>query len=121
MPWTFSQSTGWLSHDGNRVYRGYSGHGPGKNNPAMASMRGSGPTPMGRYAVGAPHFSQHTGSYTMNLDPLQGTNTFGRTLFRIHGDNPQHPGQSSDGCVVLSLGIRQRVWNSGDHVLEVVP
>ena len=56
----------------------------------------------------------------MNLDPQPGTNTFGRTLLRGHGDSAQHPGQASDGCIILPLGARQRIWTSQDHMIEVV-
>ena len=94
--------------------------GVGRNNPAMASHRGVGPTPLGRYSVGAPHHSHHTGDYSMNLDPQPGTDTFGRTLLRVHGDSSQHPGQASDGCIIRPLHARQRIWTSQDHTIEVV-
>ncbi len=87
----------------------------------MQAARGVGPTPLGSYDVGAPHHSNNTGAYSMNLDPQAGTNTFGRTLLRIHGDNPHHLGQSSDGCIILHLSTRQSIWNSADHVLTVIP
>lgn len=120
MPWTYSQSTGTLNHGGHEVGQGYSGHGAGRNNSAMQAVRGLGPTPVGTYTVGAPHHSRNTGNYTMNLDPQAGTNTWGRTLLRVHGDNPMHPGESSDGCIVLPLSNRQSIWNSGDHTVQVV-
>ena len=120
MPWQYSQSTGRLTYGGRAVTTGYSGHGAGRNNPAMAASRGIGPTPLGRYTVGAPHDSPHTGAYSMNLDPQPGTNTFGRTLLRVHGDSARHPGQASDGCIILSHDARQRIWTSQDHVVEVV-
>ncbi len=87
----------------------------------MAAMAGIGPTPQGTYKVGNPHRSNHTGSYTMNLDPLPGTNTFGRTLLRVHGDNKKRPGQASDDCIVLPLVARQSIWISGDHLIQVTP
>ena len=121
MPWTYSQRTGQLTHNGQSVATGYSDHGPGRNNPPMQAARGVGPTPLGTYSVGAPHHGNNTGSYTMNLDPQAGTDTFGRTLLRVHGDNPHHPGQSSDGCLMLPLAVRQAIWNSGDHQVQVAP
>ena len=45
MPWTYSQSTGRLSRNGQDVATGYSGHGIGRNNANMAALRGIGPTP----------------------------------------------------------------------------
>ena len=120
MPWQYSQSTGQLTQNGGAgVANGYSGNGNGRNNPAMEAMPNVGPAPAGRYTIGAPHNSNHTGAYTMNLDPEAGTDTHGRTAFRIHGDSVQHPGQASDGCIVLPLDARQRIWNSGDHEIEV--
>ena len=121
MPWLYSQRTGALSHNGRPLATGYSGHGLGKNNPAMQATHGVGPTPLGTYSMGTPHHSNTTVIYTMNLDPQPGTNTWGRTLFRVHGDNPKHIGQSSDGYIVLPLSVRQALWNSGDHVVKVIP
>ncbi len=120
MPWTFSQSTGRLSHNGVTVSGGYSGHGAGRNNNAMQAVRGVGPTPIGTYTIGPPHSSPHTGSYSMNLDPLPGTNTFGRILLRVHGDSARHPGQASDGCIILPHAAREHMWTSHDHRVEVV-
>ena len=34
--------------------------------------------------AGSPYSSNHTGSYTTNLDPLPSANIFGRTLLRVH-------------------------------------
>lgn len=121
MPWTHSQSIGQLSHDGSSVGQGCSGHGPGRNNSDMETVHGVGPTPRGSYQIGSPHHSRNTGNYSMNLDPQAGTNTWGRTLLRMHGDNRAHPGEASDGCVILPLQTRQSIWSSGDHVLQVVP
>ncbi len=120
MAWLFNQRTGQLTHNGRPVASGYSGHGPGKNNPALQAARGVGPTPLGVYSVGAPHHSNNTGAYTMNLEPQPGTSTWGRNLLRIHGDNPKHLGESSDGCIILPLAVRQSIWISGDHALQVV-
>jgi hypothetical protein len=55
----------------------------------------------------------------MNLDPVDGTNTFGRSLFRIHGDNARH--DASEGCIILGPSIRKLIAASGDHDLEVMP
>ena len=120
MPWVFNQRTGGLSRNGQTIATGYSGHGLGRNNPAMQTAHGVGPTPLGSYTVGSPHHSNTTGNYTMNLDPEPGTNTWGRTLLRIHGDIPHLLGQSSDGCIILPLTVRQSMWASGDHTVQVV-
>ncbi|WP_111932006.1 tlde1 domain-containing protein [Paraburkholderia bryophila] len=120
MPWTFQQSTGKLSFNGEPVETGYSGAATGKNNPAMQSIQNVGPIPRGSWQIGAPHSSPHTGSFTLNLAPMVGTNTFGRSAFRIHGDSTAHPGQASDGCIIMGVHTRHRIWSSGDRRLEVI-
>ena len=71
--------------------------------------------------IGPPHLGPSTGAYTMSLTPLPGTNTFGRTALKIHGDSTRHSGDASSGCIVIAPDIRHRIWNSNDHVLDVTP
>ena len=119
--WVYSQSTGQLSHNGQEVATGYSGAGPGRNNPALQSSQGQGPIPQGRYDVGGAHQGAHTGPATLNLDPQAGTQTFGRDLFRVHGDSIAHPGTASEGCIIVPRAARQQMANSPDRTLTVVP
>ncbi len=119
MPWTYSQSTGRLSHDGAFIGLGYSGRGAGKNNPGAQTQMMIGPIPRGTYKIHAPFTHPHSGAYTMRLTPEQGTFTFGRSGFMMHGDSVLHPGEASDGCIIQNLGVRHRVWESGDRVLKV--
>jgi hypothetical protein len=46
---------------------------------------------------------------------------YGRSRFLIHGDNPEHVGDSSEGCIVTGYNIRALILHSGDRTLEVVP
>jgi RHS repeat-associated protein len=132
--WLYVQSTGELLHvDANgfadyAVNGGYSGYGPGYNNPAMQDVQAqqpgdpAGPIPQGPYSIGPLHYSPNTGPDTMNLTPLPGTNTFNRTLLRIHGERkhgPQH--QASTGCIIENLDVRRRIAASNDTCLQVVP
>ena len=55
----------------------------------------------------------------MTLTPV-GHTANGRTNFLIHGDSTNHPGDASEGCIVLSRTIRQAIAVSGDTDLEVV-
>ncbi|WP_350027887.1 RHS repeat-associated core domain-containing protein [Methylovulum psychrotolerans] len=124
LDWIYDQSTGGVTHvdeNGNSssVGTGYAGNGAGRNNPAMQNVPDVGPIPQGTYDIGSGHSSRNTGPNTMNLTPRQGTNTFGRDLFRIHGDNSSH--NASHGCIVLGPNIRNQINNSGDHTLQVVP
>lgn len=125
MSWQFKQSTGELSHNGepaNGVQKvfAYSGYKDGKNNPKFQDTHNVGPIPQGTWYIGGPPFSttEH-GPYVMHLTPASGTNTFGRSAFLIHGDSAAHPGEASRGCVIVPHNIRESIWLSGDHTLEV--
>ena len=56
----------------------------------------------------------------MHLDAEPFTNTFGRSLFRIHGDSIEHPGDASDGCVILPLTLRKLIAMSSERLLTVL-
>ncbi len=126
MTWIWDQSAGRLSLNGDVVSRGYSGKGRGKNNPALQNVVGVGPLPRGRYRIGAPRTSQRTGPYAMDLFPIDATpsdtrhDATGRSAFQIHGDSVRNPGTASSGCIILPRVIRERIWKSGVHVIEVV-
>ena len=121
--WTFAIRQGaFKSADGLFVTQAYSGHGPGVNNPDMQSAHGVGPIPVGLYRIGSPINSPNTGPYAMPLEPLDGTNTYGRSAFEIHGDLVGHEGEqlASHGCIILDRPYRERIWQSGDHLVAVV-
>lgn len=118
--WTWDQSAGTMSLDGEMRGHGYAGNGLGKNNPEAQGIQGVGPVPCGLWAIGAPRLSANTGPYTMDLTPAPGTDTLGRSAFRIHGDSINHPGTASHGCIILSRVMREAIWNSSDHELTVV-
>ena len=117
--WTWDQSAGLLTRAG-KNWHGYSGAGRGKNNPAMQAAVGTGPIPQGRWTIAERHDSPNTGPCTLMLLPEPGTATFGRSEFRIHGDNIAHPGTASHGCIVLPRTVRDAIWASGDRALEVI-
>ncbi len=129
MALTYRQRTGELLRDGAVLARGYAGTddgdgvlepGEGLNDPRAAALRGIGPIPVGRYRILPPHHHPTAGSYVMRLDPLPGTQTFGRSGFLIHGDSRARPGTASHGCIVLALADRELVWATGERMLEVV-
>lgn len=120
MPWIYHQASGRLERNGTMVIGGYSGIGAGKNNPTMQATPNVGPIPRGEYRIGAPFTHPHSGAYTMRLTPINGTITFGRDGFMIHGDSVAHPGQASNGCVIERMAVRSQIWSSGDHILKVV-
>lgn len=126
MTWQYQQSTGRLTKDGKLIAIGYSGHGAGKNNPALEHVRATGPIPRGRWKiVGPPYNSPNVGPYTLKLFSVDSKiddvhEATGRSAFRIHGDSISNPGTASNGCIILARTIRSMIWNSGDRDLVVV-
>ena len=121
MTWQWDQSAGTLSRDGKLVARGYSGNGRGLNSPSMQAAVGVGPIPRGLWAITALRLTgASTGPYTLVLEPKPGTDTCGRSAFRIHGDSISKPGTASHGCVCVPRAVRQAIWTSGDRELEVI-
>lgn len=122
MTWTYSQSTGVLRNAaGARVATGYSGHGPGLDNPQMQNAKGVGPLPQGSYTIGAPKDPpDHLGVLAMPLTPDAQNVMFGRSAFFIHGDNAAMNFTASDGCIILDHATRQAIHDSADHLLQVV-
>lgn len=115
----YNSDTGqMLNAVGAHIGTGYSGTGEGRNNPAMENVQGVGPIPRGMYRIGAARHSDRLGPIVMNLDPMLGTNVFGRSLFRIHGNNAAN--DASHGCIILDHHIREEVAAYDDKELEVV-
>ena len=117
--WRYDQSSGKMSREG-KVFTGYAGHGRGKNNPSLQSAVGIGPIPSGLWSITGVKASANTGPFTILLEPKPGTQTFGRSAFRIHGDSIGNPGTASHGCIILRRAEREAIWRSGDRDLEVV-
>lgn len=124
--WKWDQSGGLLYHDTNNngefniISRGYSGLDAGKNNPDEQNLAGIGPIPRGLWRLTGVYNSQQTGPFTIALQPEPGTDTCGRSAFRIHGDSISNPGKASHGCIILPRSIRELMWTSNDHYLTVV-
>jgi hypothetical protein len=120
--WTWDQSSGTLSRNGQVVGRGYAGHGAGKNNPAMQDSVKVGPIPAGLWRMVGVKDSPKTGPFTIVLEPEPGTNTLGRSEFRVHGDSRKAPGTASEGCIILDRATRDKLWQSRDKapLIEVV-
>src|SRR5580700_5502232 len=119
--YTYRQSTGVLERDGIPLLNCYAGHGDGINEPSMQDEHDVGPLPQGRYTMTAVIDSPHTGLATIILDPDPANQMFGRSGFRIHGDNSALNHTASDGCIIAGHAAdRIGIWNSGDHDLEVL-
>lgn len=118
--WVYRQSTGELLHDGKFLAQGYSGSGKGKNIPAAEGTKDVGPIPAGAWEItGLTVERTAHGPYVLHLAPCNGTQTFGRAGFLMHGDSIQHPGDASLGCIVMPRWARERVWESDDRSLAV--
>lgn len=122
MVWTYEQMTGDLFKDGKFFGTGYSGHGKtskdGRNNPDMEDVKGAGPCPKGTYRIGKARYSRKVGPIAMDLSPIKGTNTLGRSALMIHGDNKAS--DASRGCIILAQPLRRLIDRSPDRELHVV-
>jgi hypothetical protein len=85
----------------------------------MQNVPNIGPIPQGRYQIGNPYDTTTHGPHVMRLTPSGGTQTFRRAGFLIHGDNRRH--DASQGCIILNRAQRDRISQSGDRQLEVIP
>jgi hypothetical protein len=115
-------STGELfGPDGSVWGKGYSGHFEGVNNPDKQSQPNVGPIPEGTWTFGLPFDSPKTGKFVMRLTPCEGTNTYGRSDFEIHGDLVHAAGQhlASHGCIILPRSVRDRMADETDRTLNV--
>jgi hypothetical protein len=124
MTWRYDQSNGALSRDGVSFGSGYSGKGRGKHNPSLQGVVGIGPIPRGRWKMTEVYNSKNVGPFVIRLEADDGTvndthDETGRGAFRIHGDSIRAPGTASKGCIILPRATREKMWSSGDRVLEV--
>jgi hypothetical protein len=120
MPWTYRQSTGEIDLDDNMIGTGYSGNGQGLDNPAMQDVPDVGPIPEGNYTIGPAFDSPAKGPCVHHLLPDPANQMFGRDGFLIHGDNSAMNHTASEGCIILTRDIRQRISDSGDTQLTVI-
>lgn len=119
--WTYNQRSGkLLDPNGEILAIGYAGNGSGKNNPLMENVKNIGCLPKGIYSIGQPYNSTHTGPFTLPLTPNNENNMFGRSGFKIHGDNIGAPGTASQGCIIIPRSARIAINESTDKQLKVV-
>lgn len=118
---TFTISRGTIGQNGELLdAHAYSGQPQAKNDPARVREHCVGPIPPGTYKIGPAFTDAHKGPFVMRLEPLIGTDTFGRDGFMIHGDSIIAPGTASEGCVITSLETRVKIAAARDRVLRVV-
>ena len=119
MTWFYSQRSGELKREAEVIACGYSGKGACKNSPDKQHLHNYGPIPRGRYTVLQPRNSADVGPYALQLRPHPENRMHGRGAFMLHGDSKANPGTASEGCIILPRKIREQIWGSGDHELEV--
>jgi RHS repeat-associated protein len=105
---------------GNGDGHGYSGWGPGRNNPNAEKAENVGPIPVGTYTVSGQYeaFTTESGSTVSNALRLTGwpdTWSNSRNHFWIHGGGLN----ASHGCVILPKNIRDKIRDAGGGVLHV--
>lgn len=119
--WLWEISGGRLFRDdGVEVGQGYSGDPAHKNDPNAQSLRNQGPIPAGDYTIGSPVNTLTHGPYVLPLYPDPKNLMWSRFGFLIHGDNITDPGTASQGCIILAPALREMIWTSDDHTLQVI-
>lgn len=101
------------------VGHGYSGAAGFANKQSEEAKVAKGPIPRGMWRLGAAFRHVRLGEVAIPIHPLEGTNTFGRTAFYIHGDNRAANGTASSGCIILPRDARDFIARSGVRTLEV--
>lgn len=123
LEWSYNSRTGQVRQDGAYVGRGYAGNGAGVNNPSMQHVSSVGPLPTGVYKIGVMQNnvtgSGHTLRNSMRLTPASTNSMYRRAGFLIHGDNRQRNQTASEGCIILSQDVRDKIFQSKDNVLVV--
>ena len=118
--WIWRQEQGdLLDPSGKIVSVGYSG-AVGFQSPLDQDIHNKGPIPQGHYTIEAPENTDTHGPYVLALTPGIDNDMFGRSGFLIHGDKIGAPGTASEGCIILPRDVREAIWQSGDHELEVI-
>lgn len=119
--WIYAQASGQLLNpNGALAGTGYAGRDACKNKPDDQCKADLGPLPCNSYTIGPAMDHPRLGPIAMPLVPDDTSKMCGRSAFYIHGDSNSHPGEASDGCIIMARDIRQRVSNSNDRKLMVV-
>jgi hypothetical protein len=118
--WVYNSGSGDLYLFGTWVGAGYSGHGKGVNNPDYEHVPDVGPIPRGNWTIGPFFTDAEKGPMVARLTAWPNTQTFGRSGFMFHGDNPAEDDSASLGCIVMPHDVRVRVDASGFNDLAVV-
>jgi hypothetical protein len=130
MSWLFKVTSGIIVDPSGSVAwkAAYAGGNEGKNiegvnNVAMQDQPNIGPLPQGKYAM-VQIVLQHPrlGPYVILLSPDAANEMYNRGDFRIHGDrtDPSLVHAASEGCIIAPRFVREKMWTSTDHEVEVI-
>jgi hypothetical protein len=103
----------------NNVYSGAPGY---QNNPSYETSRDAGPIPRGMWRMSGWRARSNNNrlSDVIVLEPMPGTNAYGRDGFLIHGDNRNGDRSASNGCIIIGgAENRLRIWRSGVRLIQV--
>lgn len=115
----YDQKTGHIAIRSTLIGTGYSGFGPGLDNPDLESVPNVGPIPRGSWKI--LHWDDHHGEKGPQVAVLapDGHNAHGRSDFLIHGDSADANHTASHGCIVANRIIRNALRASGETELVV--
>lgn len=116
---SYDQKTGHIAIRNTIIGTGYSGFGPGLDNPDMESVPNVGPIPRGEWHIERwDETHGDKGPQVAVLAPV-GHNAHGRSAFLIHGDNALGNHTASHGCIIANRTIRNALRASGETALIV--
>jgi hypothetical protein len=59
------------------------------------------------------------GPYVIALEPIDHS-ALGRSGFKVHGDSVTYQNfSSSEGCIIAPRHVREDMWGSDDHLIDV--
>lgn len=120
MEWEYEVATRKFSLNGTYQFSArYSGRPGYYDDSTKECVAGKGPIPRGVYTIGKPFTHPKTKAWTMRLTPGINNNMCGRDSFMIHGDSQSHPGEASDGCIIVILANRKKIAESRVYKLIV--
>jgi hypothetical protein len=116
----YDQESGGITLRKTFIGTGYSGFGPGLDNPDMEAEHNIGPIPRGDWQI--VRWDDHHGEKGPQVAVLEpvGHDAHGRSAFLIHGDNPDLNHGASHGCIIASRAIRDALRASGETALRVI-
>lgn len=114
--WTYSQSTGVLTLNGEHLETCYSGNGEGRNNGKFQFRRNVGPIPRGVWLVLG--VQETPTPHSLRVSYKHGKGTMGRSGFLVHGAKRDGT-PSSQGCIICSRDTR-KLMKPGS-LLTVIP